>query len=69
MITREKLAQEYLDWRNNYLSPDLFAEHRGLTEEEGKILIELGRKAWEETHPDIGESLEDWERIKREDEV
>jgi hypothetical protein len=69
MITRDKLIEEYLDWRNNYLSPALFAEHRGLTEEEGKILIELGRKAWEENHPDIGESLEDWERIKMEDEA
>ena len=52
MITREKLALEYLDWRNNYLSPAVFAEHRGLTEEEGKILIELGRKAYEEKHPE-----------------
>ena len=69
MITREKLAREYLEWRNNYLSPALFAEHRGLTEEEGETLIELGRKAWEETHPDIGESLEDLERIRKEDEA
>jgi hypothetical protein len=67
MITRESLAKEYLDWRNNYLSPAIFAEHRGMTEEEGKALIELARKAWEETHPDLGESLEDWERIKREE--
>jgi hypothetical protein len=52
MITREKLAQEYLDWRNNYLSPALFAEHRGLTEEEGKVLIELARKAFNDNHPD-----------------
>ena len=68
MITREKLAEEYLDWRNNYLSPALFAEHRGLTEEEGNMLIKLGRKAWQDTHPDIGESLEDWERMKMENE-
>ena len=68
MITREKLAKEFLEYRNNYLSPALFAEHRGLTEEEGKALIELGRMAWEETHPDIGESLCDFERIKKEDE-
>jgi hypothetical protein len=52
MISREKLIQEYIDWRNNYLSPALFAEHRGLTEEEGKILIELARKAFEGNHPD-----------------
>ena len=69
MITREKLAKYYLEYRNNYLSPALFAEHRGFTEDEGKILIELGRMAWEETHPDIGESLEDWERMEKEDEA
>jgi hypothetical protein len=38
--------------RVNYLSPALFAEHRGLTEEEGKVLIELARKAFNENHPD-----------------
>lgn len=52
MITREKLIEEYEDWRNNYLSPALFAEHRGLTEEEGELLIELGRLIASHDHPE-----------------
>jgi hypothetical protein len=52
MTTREKLMEDYADWRNNYLSPALFAEHRGLTEEEGKLLIELGRLIASHDHPE-----------------
>ena len=43
MSTRDYLISEYLDFKNNYLSPSLFAEHRGMTEEQGKSLIDLGR--------------------------
>jgi hypothetical protein len=52
MITREKLVAEYNDWRNNYLTPEKFSEHRGLTEEEGKILIELIRLIASSKHPE-----------------
>jgi hypothetical protein len=52
MITREHLRAEYLDWVNNYLSPAKFAEHRGLTEEEGELLIKLAQSAFENNHPD-----------------
>ena len=31
MITRERLAEEYYDHVNNYLTLEKFAEHRGLT--------------------------------------
>lgn len=41
--TREFLIGEYLDFKNNYLTPALFAEHRGMTEAEGQALIDLGR--------------------------
>jgi hypothetical protein len=41
--TREFLILEYLDFKNNYLTPALFAEHRGMTEAEGQALIDLGR--------------------------
>ena len=43
MDTRNYLIEQYLDFRNNYLTPELFAEHRGMTEEQGQILIDLGR--------------------------
>jgi hypothetical protein len=43
MDTREFLISEYLDFKNNYLTPALFAEHRGMTEAEGQVLIDLGR--------------------------
>ena len=43
MSTRDYLIEQYLDFKNNYLSPALFAEHRGMTEEQGKTLIDLGR--------------------------
>jgi hypothetical protein len=52
MITREELIKEYNEWRNNYLSPSVFSEHRGMTEEEGKILIELSRLVASHNHPE-----------------
>jgi len=43
MKIREDLINEYLDFKNNYLSPSLFAEHRGMTEEQALDLIKLGK--------------------------
>jgi hypothetical protein len=43
MDVRQYLIEQYLDFKNNYLSPSLFAEHRGITEEQGLDLINLGR--------------------------
>lgn len=52
MSTRDYLINEYLDFKNNYLSPSLFAEHRGMTEEQGKSLIDLGRALFNSKHID-----------------
>ena len=52
MNTRAFLAGIYVDWRNNYLTPAKFAEHHGLTEEEGKRLIELSRSVFHSKHPE-----------------
>lgn len=52
MITREQLSADYLDWLNNYLSVELFAEHRGLTVAEAKMLITLGTLCFENNHPE-----------------
>lgn len=51
-IMRETLAQIYLDWRNNYISVDVFAEHNGLTYSEAVQLIELAKSCFENPHPD-----------------
>lgn len=51
-MTREYLTEVYLDWRNNYLSAEVFAEHHGLYPEEAKILIELSRKVFDAKHHD-----------------
>ena len=52
MDIREILKTEYLDWVNNYLSPGVFGEHRGLTEDQAHQLIKLGRDVFESKHPD-----------------
>ena len=52
MTTREQLSADYLDWVNNYLSVELFAEHRGLTVAEAKMLITLGTLCFENEHPE-----------------
>ena len=43
MDIRQYLIEQYLDFKNNYLSIALFAEHRGMTEEQGLDLINLGK--------------------------
>lgn len=52
MITREQLSTDYLDWVNNYLSIELFAEHRGLTVLEAQAFILLAKSCFENNHPE-----------------
>ena len=51
-INRESLAAVYLDYRNNYLSVDLFAEHHGLTPDEARALLLLAESCLTNPHPD-----------------
>lgn len=51
-MTREQLAQVYLDWLNNFLTIAGFAEHYGLHDEEAAILIDLGRRCFDNPHPE-----------------
>lgn len=51
MNTRDFLISEYLDWRNNYLTYDKYAEHREITTEQGKALIELARAIFNSPNP------------------
>ena len=52
MLTREKLEAEYLDWRNNYLTVEKFAIHRGLRVAEAQLLIDLAKSCFELNHPE-----------------
>lgn len=52
MITREMLQNEWLDYRNNYLTLAKFAEHRGLRESEAGALVFLARECHERNHPE-----------------
>jgi hypothetical protein len=52
MITRDQLSREYLDYINNYLTMEKFAEHRGLHLEEAKLLVQLGKESFEKSHPE-----------------
>lgn len=49
---REVLKAVYLDWINNYLSIQAYAEHNGLTVEEAEKLIMLARCVYSHPHPD-----------------
>lgn len=49
---RELLISIYLDWYNNYASVETFAEHNGLTKEQGEALINLARQVYNSDHPD-----------------
>lgn len=47
---RTTLINIYLDWRNNYLTYEKYAEHNGLTIMEAVKLINLGREAFQHNH-------------------
>lgn len=44
---KTKLQAVYLDWVNNYLTVERFADDCGLTVDQAKLLIELGRSVHE----------------------
>lgn len=48
----EALAAIYLDYFNNYLTVEKFAEHNGLHENEAETLINLGREVANRPHPE-----------------
>ena len=49
---RNQLIETYLDWVNNYLTIELYAEHHGLTDKQAAALIELGREVFNSNHPE-----------------
>jgi len=52
MINRETLAALYLEWVNDYVSLQTFAEHKGLTQHEALILLEVSKSCFENLHPE-----------------
>lgn len=52
MNARQILIEMYLDYRNNYLTVEKFAEHNGLSEIHGHRLIALAREVFESDHPE-----------------
>ena len=51
-MTREKLSNLYLDWVNNYLTIEKFAEHNGLYVNEAKTLLIVAKQCFENNHPE-----------------
>ena len=58
-MTNKFLQDIFLDWINNYLTVEVFAEHNELTINEATILIELGRSVHERLVAEYKESLND----------
>jgi hypothetical protein len=52
MITREQLMAEYWDYRNNYLTVEKFAEHRGLHTTEAEELLKTLKTIAYSLHPE-----------------
>jgi len=51
-MTRESFYKVYLDWVNNYLTIEKFAEHYGLHINEAESLINLSKTIFENNHPE-----------------
>jgi hypothetical protein len=51
-MTREQLNEVYLDWFNNYITIECYADHNGLHIDEAHSLINLARGIHLKAHPD-----------------
>lgn len=49
---RQVLTDVYLEWVNNYLSIEKFAEDYGLHVNEAQELLALGKKIMDNKHPE-----------------
>lgn len=49
---RENLIAMYLDWWNDYISYEVYAEHNGLTVEQAKALLKVAKEVHRSPHPD-----------------
>lgn len=49
---RETLIAAYLDFLKHYITRAVYAEHNGLTLEQGIAFIALAKSVYESVHPD-----------------
>jgi hypothetical protein len=49
---RDYLVEAYLDYANNYLTIEKYAEHNGLTKEQADEFISLAYQVYTTRHPD-----------------
>lgn len=49
---RSVLIEYYLDYRNNYLTTDKFAEHNGMRIDEAIETLIIGKRLFESEHPE-----------------
>jgi hypothetical protein len=52
MIMRDTLIAVYLDWFNNYLTIERYAEHNGLYPDQAESLIKLAKDVYQSEHPE-----------------
>lgn len=51
-INRQSLIDLYLEWINDYITIQKFAEHKELHTDEAWDLIQLAKRVFEGTHPE-----------------
>lgn len=51
-MARDFMIEKYLDYVNNYLTLDLFAEHNGLTKVQATEFIALANEIFNSDHPE-----------------
>lgn len=49
--SRTVLKEIYLEYVNDYLSPDKYADHNGLTPKQANLLINIARDVYNSKHP------------------
>lgn len=49
---RDVLIQAYLDYWNNYLTVEKYADHNGLSVDQASALINLARQVFDSQHPE-----------------
>lgn len=53
MTARDQLIAIYLDWKNNYVSIDRFAECNGLTNLQAREVVQLAMHVFDSEHPEL----------------
>ena len=51
-MNRDQLIDVYMDWLNDYLTIEVYADHHSLSVNEANTLIELARSVFNSPHPD-----------------